>query len=67
MARIFKLMTEHEEQQDREFLADILFRIRDYARDNGIDEDETIRTVAENMLALLEVATFKGTEGKECK
>ena len=67
MARIFKLMTEYEEAQDRKFLIDILFKIRDYARDNDMDEDETIRTVAENILALLEIATFKGTEGKECK
>lgn len=46
-------------QQDRKFLIDVLFLIRDYARANDMDEDETIKTVAENMLSLLKIATFK--------
>lgn len=46
-------------QQDRKFLIDVLFLILDYARANDMDEDETIKTIAENMLSLLKIATFK--------
>lgn len=58
------LLSEEEKQdaQDRAFLIDIIFQIRDYARKNNMDEDETIKTIAENMLSLLKIATFKAEE-----
>ena len=53
---------EQEEAQDRGFLLEILFKIRDYARENDMDEDDTIRTISNNMLQLLEIATFRKTD-----
>lgn len=53
---------EQEEAQDRAFLIEILFKIRDYARENDMDEDDTIRTISNNMLQLLEIATFRKTD-----
>ena len=56
--------TEEERKQDIKFLTHILFEIRDYARSAGQEPDETLRTTAEWILALLKVATFNGAEGK---
>ena len=56
--------TEAEREQDIEFLTNIIFKIRDYARSVGQDPDETLKTTAEWILALLKVATFNGEEGE---
>lgn len=50
------------EKLDREFLINILFQIRDYAFEHNYEPDETIEIVANNMLSLLEIATFNGKE-----
>ena len=50
---------------DEEFLTEILAQICDYAIKNGYEPDETIKTVAENMLVLLAVSTFNEWEGTE--
>ena len=57
-----ELLTEEETQRtnDRAFLVDIIFQIKEYAEKNDMDVDETIKRTAENMLALLKIATFKG-------
>ena len=52
--------TEAEREQDIEFLTHILFEIRDYARLTGQLPDETLKSVAEWILALLKIATFNG-------
>ena len=52
--------TEYEREQDIEFLTHILFEIRDYARLTGQLPDETLKSTAEWILALLKVATFNG-------
>lgn len=54
--------TEVERKRDIKFLTHILFEIRDYARSAGQEPDETLRAVAEWILALLKVATFNGAE-----
>ena len=56
-----ELLTEEETQRtnDRAFLVDIIFQIKEYAEKNDMDVDETIKITAENMLALLKIATFK--------
>lgn len=56
--------TEAEREQDIKFLSHILFEIRDYARSAGQEPDETLKTTAEWILALLKVATFNGEEGE---
>lgn len=56
-----EVLTEEETQRanDRAFLVDIIFQIKEYAEKNDMDVDETIKRTAENMLALLKIATFK--------
>jgi hypothetical protein len=56
--------TEAEREQDIKFLTHILFEIRDYARSVGQEPDETMKTIAEWILNLLQIATFNGTEGE---
>ena len=52
--------TEEEREQDIKFLTHILFEIRDYARSVGQEPDDTLKTTAEWILALLKFATFNG-------
>ena len=54
--------TEVEREQDIEFLTHILFEIRDYARSTGQLPDETLKSVAEWIFALLKIATFNGAD-----
>ena len=51
---------EMEKDQDIKFLLSILKEIRNYAVASGQEPDNTLRAVAEWILALLEVATFNG-------
>lgn len=62
MKNNFYTPTENEKEQDLEFLVDVLFQIRDYALAHNQEPDETLRTVADWILGLLEVATFNGSE-----
>ena len=52
--------TEAEREQDIKFLVHIIFEIRDYARSVGQEPDDTLKTVANWILAMLEIATFNG-------
>lgn len=56
--------TEAEREQDIKFITHILFEIRDYAKSVGQEPDETLKSIAEWILALLKVATFNGAEGE---
>lgn len=56
--------TKEEREQDIKFITHILFEIRDYARSAGQEPDETLKAIAEWILALLEIATFNGVEGE---
>ena len=56
--------TEEEREQDIRFITHILFEIRDYAKSAGQDPDETLKSIAEWILALIKVGTFNDVEGK---
>ena len=53
-------MNNEQYRNDREFLIDLIFQIRKYAIKYEMEPDDTVRTVAENMLAMLQIATFNG-------
>lgn len=40
--------------KDKKFLIEVIGKIVNYANDNGMEPDETIKTIAENMINLLE-------------
>ena len=44
--------------KDIEFMSRLISEICDFARDNDMEPDDTLKTVAENLLALLKVSTF---------
>ena len=43
---------------DAQFMIHIIGEICDYARMNGMEPNETLETVADNIKALLKIATF---------
>ena len=48
---------------DTDLLTKLISEICTYAVQNGFEPDDTLRTVAENILALLEIATYNGWKG----
>ena len=46
-------------------MTQVISLIASYAIENKMSPNETIKTVAENMLCLLEIATFENWEKKE--
>lgn len=56
--------TEEEREQDIKFITHILFEIRDYAKSAGQDPDETLKSFAEWILALIKIGTFNDVEGE---
>lgn len=53
---------------DRVFMAHIISEICDYAIKNKMQPNETLKTVSENILSLLEISTFNDwTKAKEVK
>lgn len=51
--------------KDSEFMIQVVSLIATYAKKNGMSPDETIKTVAENLLCLLEIATFENWRRKD--
>ena len=51
-------MEEKEFSQDIEFLTSIISKICDYAVDNGLNPTDTVKTVANHLIALSQVASF---------
>lgn len=51
--------------KDSELMAQVISLIASYAIENEMSPNETIKTVAENMLRLLEIATFENWGEKE--
>lgn len=47
---------------DYKFMTDIISKICDYAVQNKMQPDVTLKTVAENILSLLELSTFNNWE-----
>lgn len=45
---------------DAEFMTHIIQEICDYAVKNEMEPDDTLKTVADNIKALLEISTFNG-------
>ena len=56
-------MERQEFRDDMEFVMDIMTEIAEYAVKNQMIPDETIKTVAENMIALLEIMTLNEWKG----
>ena len=50
---------------DTEFMTHIIAEICNYAVTNGMEPDDTLGTVADNILALLEISTFNSWALKE--
>lgn len=48
---------------DAEFMTYIISEICDYATDNEMEPNDTLRTVADNIKALLEISTFNNWKG----
>ena len=51
--------------EDSKLMAEVLSLIASYAIKNEMNPNETIKTVAENMLFLLEIATFENWGEKD--
>lgn len=51
--------------KDSELMTQVISLIASYAIENEMSPNETIKTVAENMLLLLEIATFEHWGEKE--
>ena len=50
---------------DADFMANIICSICDYAVANEMSPNETIKIIAENLLAVLEISNFDGWEGTD--
>lgn len=50
---------------DSELMTQVISLITSYAIENEMSPNETIKTVAENMLCLLEIATFENWREKD--
>ena len=46
-------------KEDSQFMADIISEICDHAAKKGYDPDETLSTVAKNILNILKISTFR--------
>jgi hypothetical protein len=51
--------------RDNEFMTKIIGDICNYAVENGMEPDDTLGTVADNILSLLEISTFNNWRPKE--
>lgn len=51
-------MNDHNAHKDMEFMNKIVAEICDYAVENGMIPDDTLSTVAQNILGLLQISTF---------
>ena len=51
-------MSEEELTQDMQLLSSIIAQICNYAVDNGMQPTDTVKTIAQNLLALCEIADF---------
>lgn len=45
-------------ENDIEFITSVISQICDYAIDNGMNATDTLKTVANNILAICEIADF---------
>ncbi len=47
-----------ENMNDAEFMSMIVAEICNYASENDMEPDDTLRTVADNIMCMLEICTF---------
>lgn len=52
-------------ESDEKFLVHIISEICTYAVENGMEPNDTLKIVAENLLALLEISNFNGWENNK--
>lgn len=50
---------------DTKFMVKIIGDICNYAVENGMEPDDTLSTIADNILSLLEISTFNNWKPKE--
>ena len=50
---------------DTEFMAHIIAEICDYAVKNGMEPNDTLETIADNIKALLKISTFNNWKEKQ--
>lgn len=48
---------------DKEFMVHLIAEICDYAVRNDMEPDDTMKTICNNFLAMLEISTFNGWKG----
>lgn len=65
LERTVSQMTEKELSADMELLSSIISQICDYAVDNGLEPDDTIKTIAGNLKALCEISSFNNWRKEE--
>ena len=58
-------LVKEEMSSDSKFMAHLLSEICDYAVGNGMKPNETIRTISNNFLSLLDIANFNGWKKEE--
>lgn len=51
--------------ENKEFIIEIIAQICDYAVRNGIKPDDTLKTIATNILGLLEISSFNNWKERE--
>ena len=51
-----------ELESDMKLMSDVISHICNYASDNNMNITDTLKTVAENILAICEIANFDGWE-----
>ena len=47
-------------ESDMKLMTDVIFHICNYASNNDMNVTDTLKTVAENILAICEIANFDG-------
>ena len=60
-------MMEDLYNNDTKFMAFLIKEICDYAVDNNMSPDDTIKTIATNLLTLLSISTFEHWQKEEEK
>lgn len=58
----------NETEKDKKFLVHVIREICDYANSNDIEPNDVLKTISENILALLQISNFNNWgEGKKIK
>ena len=58
-------MNDSNFKKDRAFLTSIICEICDYAAENEMSPNETLKTIANNILSILKISNFDGWRKKE--